>query len=55
MKLSRLRRLLYRKGSALGDLSAISSGNPGRIARRGVNKVIWRGWARLFRFLFRAR
>ncbi len=37
MKLSRLRRLLYRKGSALGDLSAISSGI--RAGSRGVASI----------------
>jgi hypothetical protein len=55
MKLSRLRRSMYRAGSALGDLGAISSGNPARIVKRAANKAIWRGWSRLFRALFGGR
>jgi hypothetical protein len=55
MKLARFRRSLYRAGSALGDIGALSSGNPNRIARRAVNKVIWRGWAQFFRTFFGRR
>ena len=49
--LSKLRRGLYRGARVLGDVSALASGRPGRIARRAVNKLIGRKVAR--RLFFR--
>ena len=47
--LSKLRRGLYRGARLLGDVSALTSGRPGEVARRAVNKVIGR---RIVRRLF---
>ena len=55
MKLSRIRRVLYRSGSVLGDIEAASSGSPKRIIQRQQNKLIWRGFGRLFRFLTKGK
>jgi len=38
----KLRSLLYTTARLLGDVSALASGSPKRIARRAVNKLIGR-------------
>ncbi len=38
----KLRRSLYRWARLLGDLQAITSGNPKRIGKRVVNKLVGR-------------
>jgi hypothetical protein len=45
---------LYRTARLANDLSAITSGNPNRIARRAKNKIVGRalGRARLWRLLW---
>lgn len=40
--MTRARRGCYRLGSLLGDLEALFSGRPGRIAKRIANKLIGR-------------
>ncbi|MFN2555637.1 MAG: hypothetical protein ABR592_01985 [Nitriliruptorales bacterium] len=40
--LRQARRASYRASAILGDVSAIASGKPSRIAKRLVNKVIGR-------------
>lgn len=40
--MSKLRSTLYRYARLLGDLQALASGNPRRIAKRYLNKVIGR-------------
>lgn len=39
---SRTRRKLYRWARILGDVEALASGNPKRIAKRAINKGIGR-------------
>lgn len=40
--LSQVRRSLYRGGSILGDISAVTSGNPKRVMKRAANKALGR-------------
>lgn len=42
MRLSKIRQLLYRTASRLGDIAAVSSGDPKRIAKRVVRKLLYR-------------
>lgn len=44
-----LRRALYRAASRLGDLEAVSSGDPSRIAKRVVRKGTYRRVGRTMR------
>ena len=41
------RRSLYRAASILGDIDAIASGSPKRMARRLYNKSLWKIVARI--------
>ena len=49
MRVSKLRRMLYRLAALLGDLQAWASGDPRRIARRYARKWLWRTWFRMWR------
>ena len=42
MKLNKLISILYRLARGLTDFKALTSGNLGKIARRGKNKIIGR-------------
>jgi hypothetical protein len=50
-----LRRSLYRSARILGDVEAVSSGDPKRVARRAKNKIAGRALGRsgFWRFLWR--
>jgi hypothetical protein len=50
-----LRGNLYRSARILGDMQAVTSGNPKRITRRAKNKLVGRalGRAGVWRFLWR--
>jgi hypothetical protein len=50
-----LRSSLYRSARTLGDVQAVASGNPKRVARRAKNKVLGRALGRsgFWRFLWR--
>jgi hypothetical protein len=50
-----LRSNLYRSARLLGDVQAVTSGNPKRITRRAKNKLVGRalGRAGVWRFLWR--
>ena len=50
-----LRSSLYRSGRILGDVQAVTSGNPKRITRRAKNKLVGRtlGRSGFWRFLWR--
>jgi hypothetical protein len=50
-----LRSNLYRSARILGDMQAVTSGNPKRIERRAKNKLIGRALGRsgFWRFLWR--
>ena len=49
MSLSKLRRQLYRAGRDLGDVEAVASGNPDKIARRALRKRVYRAEGRVTR------
>jgi hypothetical protein len=53
MRLSAIRRLLYRGGSVLGDVEAversIETGSPAPLARRYVRKLAYRGLSKALR------
>ena len=49
----RTRRRLYRAASILGDVEAIASGSPRKMARRAVRKVATRKTMGLLGRLFR--
>ncbi len=42
MTLRKVRRFAYRLGALLGDVQAVTSGNPKRLVKRAANKVIGR-------------
>ena len=46
MKLNKVRSGLYRAARLLGDVGAVTSGRPSRIAKRLVNKVVGRNLVR---------
>jgi hypothetical protein len=50
-----LRSSLYRSARILGDVQAVTSGNPKRLTRRAKNKLVGRalGRAGVWRFLWR--
>ncbi len=50
-----LRSNLYRSARLLGDVQAVTSGNPKRIERRAKNKLVGRALGRtgIWRFLWR--
>jgi hypothetical protein len=50
-----LRSSLYRSARLVGDVQAVTSGNPKRITRRAKNKLVGRvlGRSGLWRFLWR--
>jgi hypothetical protein len=55
MTITQVRRLLYAWARILGDVNALSSGSPKRVARRGKNRVTGRllGRAGFWRGLWR--
>ncbi len=46
MSLRKIRRFAYRLASLLGDVQAVTSGNPKRVGKRLVNKLVGRKVAR---------
>lgn len=53
MKLSKVRNTLYKAARALGDASAVASGDPKKVARRGKNKIVGRLLGPFWRKLWR--
>lgn len=53
MSISRIRRLLYRSGSVLGDVEAVASGKPDRMIKRVIRKELYRDMGRAIRGIFR--
>lgn len=51
MSIRKARRAAYRTGAVLGDVQAVASGDPGKVAKRVVRKAAWKAWARLARRL----
>lgn len=46
----KVRRHLYRAGSILGDVNAVSKG-PEAVGRRLIRKSLWKTWSRIVRTL----
>ena len=51
--LSKTRRDCYRCASILGDVQALASGDPAKIAKRVCRKCLWRKGGSLMNSLFR--
>ena len=51
--INKIRRKLYRSASILGDVNAIISGNPKKIAKRFGRKVLGRHMGKGIRRIFR--
>jgi hypothetical protein len=51
--ISRTRRQCYRCASIIGDVQAIASGNPSKIAKRFCRKCAYRSTGKLLQQLFR--
>jgi len=53
MGINKTRGFLYKLAKLLGDLSAIKSGNPGKITKRVTRRATGRATGKLFRKLFK--
>ncbi len=53
MSIHKTRGILYKLAKLLGDLSAASSGRPGKIAKRISRRVTGKQTGKLFRKIFR--
>ena len=53
MSINKTRGILYKLAKLLGDLSAISSGKPGKVAKRIARRTTGKATGKLFRKLFK--
>ena len=53
MNIHKTRSLLYRLAKLLGDISALSSGKPGKITKRIARRITGKATGRVFRKLFK--
>ncbi|MED4018635.1 hypothetical protein ACWE42_03145 [Sutcliffiella cohnii] len=53
MKISKIRSKLYKTAKILGDIQAITSGNPKKMAKRAGRRVAGKGTGRMLRKLFK--
>ena len=53
MSINRARGLLYRLAKLLGDLSAIISRRPGKVAKRVARRTTGKATGKLFRKIFK--
>jgi hypothetical protein len=53
MSIHKTRGILYKLAKFLGDLSAASSGRPGKITKRITRRIIGKATGRVFRKLFK--
>jgi len=53
MSIHKTRGLLYKLAKLLGDLSALSSGKPGKITKRVARRATGKATGRIFRKLFK--
>ena len=53
MNIHKTRGLLYKLAKLLGDITALSSGRPGRITKRVTRRVTGKATGRLLRKLFK--
>lgn len=51
--LSRVRGNLYALARLLGDVQAVASGDPRRMAKRAVRRLVWKSVGRVLGRLFR--
>ena len=53
MKIHKIRSVLYKTAKLLGDVQAISSGSPKKVAKRAGRRVAGKGTGRMLRKLFK--
>ncbi len=53
MSINKTRGILYKLAKLLGDITALSSGKPGKITKRVTRRVTGKATGRLFRKLFK--
>ena len=53
MSINKTRSILYKAARLLGDLQAISSGDPGKIGRRVARRAAGKATGRAFRRIFK--
>jgi len=53
MSINKTRSFLYKLAKLLGDLSATSSGKPGKITKRITRRVAGKATGKLFRKIFK--
>ncbi len=53
MNINRTRGILYKLAKLLGDLSALSSGRPGKITKRTARRMTGKATGRIFRKIFK--
>ncbi len=53
MSINKTRGLLYKLAKLLGDLSAVSSGKPGKITKRVTRRATGKATGKVFRKIFK--
>ncbi|MBA7491669.1 hypothetical protein ES702_02217 [subsurface metagenome] len=53
MSINKTRGLLYRLAKLLGDISAVSSGKPGKVTKRVTRRMTGKATGKVFRKIFK--
>ena len=53
MKIHKIRSVLYKTAKLLGDVQAVSSGSPKKVAKRAGRRVAGKGTGKMLRKLFK--
>ncbi len=53
MSINKTRGLLYKLAKLLGDISAVSSGKPGKVTKRVTRRVTGKATGKIFKKLFK--